>query len=52
MSEKLSSDLDYEYESLFMGKPKQLLIFKIKVPSLLIYLEKYRLPNEYKEVNG
>ena len=32
-----------------MGKPKQLLIFR-KISSLILYLEKYRLPTEYKEL--
>ena len=35
-----------------MDKPKQLLIYKKRISSLIIYLEKYRLPTEYKNLQN
>ena len=42
------SDLEWNHEAMYLGKKKQLLIYK-KNSSLGYYLSKYRIPHEYKD---
>ena len=46
--EKEFSSLTFIYESLFMGNEKQLLIYRT-CTALDRYVEKYRLPNDFKK---
>ena len=39
--------LDWDHEALYLGKKKQLLVYKLR-SSLEVYLSKYRLPTQYK----
>ena len=41
--------LYYEYESLYMNKEKQLLVYK-NTSSMITFLSKYRLPDEFKKM--
>lgn len=40
--------LSYDYASLFLGNPKQLLIYR-RCYAIESYIEKYRLPKDFKE---
>ena len=46
--EKSFPNLTFIYESLFMGNDKQLLIYR-SCTALDRYVEKYRLPNDFKK---
>jgi len=41
------TDLKWMYESLFMGNDKQLFIYR-NCASMVRYLERYRLPKDFK----
>lgn len=45
--EKSFPELTYVHESLFMGNDKQLFIYR-KCASMLRYLERYRMPKNFK----
>lgn len=48
-SEEFKMLLDYEHEGMFLGKAKQLIVYK-KRASVATYLSKYRPPTEYKNM--
>lgn len=48
-AEKYDGLIDYDYESLFLGNKKQLLVYK-SVQSVKCFLRKYRLPGNYAKM--
>ena len=49
VEEEFEESLYYEYESLYMNKEKQLLVYK-NTSSMITFLSKYRLPEEFKKM--
>ena len=45
---EFDNTLYYEYESLYMNKEKQLLVYK-STSSMITFVSKYRLPDDYKK---